>query len=424
MDAGTQNGMPRWRCFCWHKSTNGVSWFFHADGLGSVRGLSDASGALTDSYTYDAYGLLTSSSGATVNPYLYRGEQYEADLNAYYLRARYYQPGTGRFLTTDPMEGVPNSPLTLHRYVYGNDAPTNFLDPSGKMSLVETMATVGIVGTLGNLSLMALSYTEVGQDLYATFAEYVYPEAYIVGANVMGTIPFAYQNFLYMLFDQSPIPYNVQEMFNAVFGVGRELVISIGSGEAALFETHAFGASFPFPSLSAGFELYDGFVFNLWNVKDYHGPFESISFGLNTKAPVNIGLSLFWDAERKFDGPWGGANTFLSKSWGIYFSLNAGKSFVNYEIVGKQNLNRSRAVAAIYAILFATKMIESIDKGGTGAVMTGASYLFEVTMWANIELAHHYWNQKASLYNIENRREWLRDQVPGGYHSGPRSMTF
>lgn len=116
-------------------STEGSTHYYHADGMGSVRGLSDASGALTDSYTYDAYGLLTDSNGTTLNPYLYRGEQYDADLNAYYLRARYYQPGTGRFLTTDPMVGVPNSPITLQRYVYGNDAPVNFLDSSGKMSL-------------------------------------------------------------------------------------------------------------------------------------------------------------------------------------------------------------------------------------------------------------------------------------------------
>ncbi|MCP4379003.1 MAG: RHS repeat-associated core domain-containing protein, partial [bacterium] len=86
------------------------------------------------------------SSGASANPYLYRGEQYDADLDAYYLRARYYQPGTGRFLTTEPFGGVPTKPMTQHRYLSGNNDPLSFLDPSGKMSLTETLVTTGIIG--------------------------------------------------------------------------------------------------------------------------------------------------------------------------------------------------------------------------------------------------------------------------------------
>ncbi len=63
--------------------------YYHTDGMGSVRGLSDSSGAMTDRYSYDAYGMLTGNSGASANPYRYRGEQFDSDLDAYYLRARY-----------------------------------------------------------------------------------------------------------------------------------------------------------------------------------------------------------------------------------------------------------------------------------------------------------------------------------------------
>ncbi|GAK54526.1 Rhs family protein [Candidatus Moduliflexus flocculans] len=66
--------------------------------MGSIRGLSDAAGNITDSYAYDAYGMLLHQTGATANPYLYRGEPFDADLSAYYLRARSYQAATGRFL--------------------------------------------------------------------------------------------------------------------------------------------------------------------------------------------------------------------------------------------------------------------------------------------------------------------------------------
>ncbi len=99
--------------------------------LDSVRDLSDSSGAMTDRYSYDAYGMPLAGSGASSNPYRYRGEQYDSDLDAYYLWAQYYQPGTGRFLVTDPEEGFMTEPMSLHRYMYGNSSPLNYSDPSG-----------------------------------------------------------------------------------------------------------------------------------------------------------------------------------------------------------------------------------------------------------------------------------------------------
>ncbi|MCP4375757.1 MAG: hypothetical protein GY794_06225 [bacterium] len=71
--------------------------YYHTDGMGSVRGLSDSSGAMTDRYSYDAYGRLFDSSGASANPYLYRGEQYDADLDAYYRGRGIISRGRGDF---------------------------------------------------------------------------------------------------------------------------------------------------------------------------------------------------------------------------------------------------------------------------------------------------------------------------------------
>jgi len=79
------------------------------------RGLSDTAGNLSDSYTYDAYGMLLDKTGSTINPYRYRGEQFDPEIASSYLRARYYQPGIGRFLTTDAVEGFPTDPMSLHR---------------------------------------------------------------------------------------------------------------------------------------------------------------------------------------------------------------------------------------------------------------------------------------------------------------------
>jgi RHS repeat-associated protein len=72
--------------------------FYGYDGMGNVRQLTNASGAITDKYDYDAFGNLLNKTGSTSNNYLYRGEQYDSDLGLYYLRARYMNSLTGRFL--------------------------------------------------------------------------------------------------------------------------------------------------------------------------------------------------------------------------------------------------------------------------------------------------------------------------------------
>jgi RHS repeat-associated protein len=98
--------------------------FYGYDGFGSVRQLTNAAGAVTDSYEYDAFGNELSHTGTTPNNYLYRGEQWDPDLSLYYLRARYYNPATGRFLSRDPnnpqprvvTNGKPIDPMGLHNY--------------------------------------------------------------------------------------------------------------------------------------------------------------------------------------------------------------------------------------------------------------------------------------------------------------------
>ena len=60
------------------------------DGIGSTRALTDESGNVTDQYVYDAFGRLITQSGTTDNLYLFQGEQFDSNLDQYYLRARFY----------------------------------------------------------------------------------------------------------------------------------------------------------------------------------------------------------------------------------------------------------------------------------------------------------------------------------------------
>jgi len=78
--------------------------------------------------------------------YLYRGEQNDPNLNLYYLRARFYNPATGRFVSTDSEPADATDPSTLHRYFYAAADPVNRVDPGGRAGfLMFTIQSGGYV---------------------------------------------------------------------------------------------------------------------------------------------------------------------------------------------------------------------------------------------------------------------------------------
>jgi RHS repeat-associated protein len=111
--------------------------FYGYDGQGSVRFLSGSTGAVTDHYTYDAFGNQLVAVGATPNVNRYVGEPLDAALQMTYLRARYMNPGSGRFWTADSAQGNPYDPASLHRYLYAGGDPVNQFDPLGLFSMSE-----------------------------------------------------------------------------------------------------------------------------------------------------------------------------------------------------------------------------------------------------------------------------------------------
>ena len=117
-----------------------------------MRQLTNSAGVVTDTYEYDAFGNSFNETGTTPNNYLYRGEQYDSDLGLYYLRARYYNPLTGRFLSRDPLNGNAIDPASLHKYLYAGGDPVNALDPTG------TEALFIYTGLIRNRALAAIGF--------------------------------------------------------------------------------------------------------------------------------------------------------------------------------------------------------------------------------------------------------------------------
>jgi RHS repeat-associated protein len=143
-----------------------TSWYQY-DGHGSVRSLTNSAGSVTDTFTYDAFGVLIARTGTTPNLYLHAGEQFDPDLGLYYNRARYLNAGTGRFWTMDSYEGDLNEPLSLHKYLYANSNPANLIDPSGYFSLSELAGTINLYTNLIVLSPIT-QYALLGIRAFST----------------------------------------------------------------------------------------------------------------------------------------------------------------------------------------------------------------------------------------------------------------
>ena len=104
--------------------------YYVHDGLGSVRQLLDTAGQIETNYAYDPFGVPL-VGGEVYNPYQFTGEAWDGEVELLYLRARYYQPQVGRFITKDPWTGDTWKPGTLNRYAYARNGPVNSTDPSG-----------------------------------------------------------------------------------------------------------------------------------------------------------------------------------------------------------------------------------------------------------------------------------------------------
>ena len=165
---------------------------YHFNHLGSTTAVTDASGKIKYTYTYNIFGKLLSGNYGEVE-FLYNGQYgVTSDANGlYYMRARYYNIDIMRFINQDILTGSIDSSQSLNRYAYVEGNPVNFLDPFGleawDVSWVHTLvlcvdiafATTGVImlATGGILGLVqtATIYSKVSKVLsWIDTAAYVY----------------------------------------------------------------------------------------------------------------------------------------------------------------------------------------------------------------------------------------------------------
>ena len=116
------------------------------NGHGDVAFVTDGTGAIVNTYSYTAYGTALICDEKVSNSFRYTGECYDAESGLYYLRARYMNPETGTFTQEDTYQGNIYDALSLHKYLYAQDNPVTYKDPTGNMcSLVECVVAAGAV---------------------------------------------------------------------------------------------------------------------------------------------------------------------------------------------------------------------------------------------------------------------------------------
>ena len=112
------------------REQDGAAQYYLFNAHGDVAQRTDALGNLLKNYRYDAFGNEENPEPLDVNPFRYCGEYFDRETGDYYLRARCYDPRTGRFTAEDPIRSETN------RYFYCGNNPTAFRDPTGEFYIV------------------------------------------------------------------------------------------------------------------------------------------------------------------------------------------------------------------------------------------------------------------------------------------------
>jgi RHS repeat-associated protein len=133
------------------QQSNGAVYYYTTQEAGHVATLVNSSNSVVNTYQFDAFGIPISISETVQQPFRFAGREFDAETGLSYMRARYYDPQLGRFISEDPI-GVAGG---INQYTYSGNDPVNARDPYGLMTICylivgqTDMDVPGGVGVLG-----------------------------------------------------------------------------------------------------------------------------------------------------------------------------------------------------------------------------------------------------------------------------------
>lgn len=148
----------------------GARRYFHFDPLGSTVAITDSSGTISAGYAYSPFGEPAGEEGSDPSAFTFVGKVgvMRESNGLYFMRARYYDPETKRFLSVDPEPGAPELSQGLNPYSYVQNNPVLGVDPTGQVKW--GLLAIGLGEVALGVAGVALMGTGVGAVVGATLA--------------------------------------------------------------------------------------------------------------------------------------------------------------------------------------------------------------------------------------------------------------
>ncbi|MFK7930905.1 MAG: RHS repeat-associated core domain-containing protein, partial [Myxococcota bacterium] len=181
------------------------------DALGNVIATVDDTGSVVDRYRYDPWGQ-REVLGGEADLYGWIGELQDPETGLVFLRRRWYDPATGRFLTPDRYKAQTEDPRSLHRYLYGLADPINNVDRSGEFSIGGFMSGFSVSSMMRGMRGVAVACVkkEIQSELVRAAGQFAVS---IVAGPALGALGDLFKGFdLEKITSETPLDLKLGEL--------------------------------------------------------------------------------------------------------------------------------------------------------------------------------------------------------------------